>query len=353
MKKLSQVLLIFLVVFTLAACTDTEVADPGADESISYEGNLAITHGDETIEIAYNDIYAMDAETIDMVGISSSGEELNYNFTGVKLNEVLADYDLSQVDFSFIRLEAGDGYAIDVPSEIAANKDIWLAYKRDGEVIEEKAMPLRSAIEGERSMYYVSNLTNIVLMDSANADSSSDLDKIVFLDTAANLLTLEDYTYYESVDKAIKASELLETYSDSSAESIEFVATDDFEKTEMMDVINQGYIKMTGENSPLFLAPDLPKGMHTKYILSMNAQDVLFVSLESALDYFETSQVGEYSGVLIEDILSLVELQADAYMLEAADGYSVEVPHDDLVQGIIQKDEDIFRVRVPEEMPKN
>ncbi len=353
MKKLSQVLLILLVVFSLAACTETESADPSPSGSISYEGNLVITNGDETIEVAYNDLYQMEAETLDMIGISSSGEETNYNFTGVKLNDVLADYDLTQEGFAFIRLEAGDGYAIDVPSEIAANKDIWLAYKSDGEVLEEKKMPLRSAIEGERSMYYVSNLTNIYLMESSSSDSSTGLEKIVFLDTAANVLTLEDYTYYESVDRALKASELLEAYSDSSAESVEFMATDDFEKTEMLDVISQGYIKMTGENSPLFLAPDLPKGMHTKYILTMDAKDVVFVSLESAFEYFESSQVGEYTGVAIKDILSLVELEAEAYTLEAADGYSVEVPHDDIIQGIIQKDEDIFRVRVPEELPKN
>ncbi|MFP4457750.1 MAG: molybdopterin-dependent oxidoreductase [Clostridia bacterium] len=348
MKNLSKIIILLIVVFSLAACSESEVLEP----EISYEGSLMITHNEEIIEVPFNDIYSMESQTVDMVGISSSGEEENYNFTGVKLNDILADYDMSQSDFSFIRLQADDGYAIDVPKEILESKDILLSYKQDGEVLEERKMPLRSAIEGERSMYYVSNLTNIELIDS-NIESGSNLETIVFLDTAATILNLEDYTYYESVDKAVKATSLLDMFSDSDVESVEFTAVDDFEKTEMMDVVNQGYIKMTGENNPLFLAPDLPKGMHTKDILTMNAGDVIFVSLESSLEYFDNIEVNGYQGVSLEEILSLTGLNAESYIMEASDGYTLEIPHNDLVQGIISKDEDIYRVRVPEQLPKN
>lgn len=346
MKKISKVILLLIVVFSLAACSETEVLEP----EISYEGNLAIAHNDQVIEIPYNDIYSMEAETVDMIGISSSGEEENYNFTGVKLNDVLADYDMSQNDFSFIRLEAGDGYAIDVPNKILEERDILLSYKQNGEVLEERKMPLRSAIEGERSMYYVSNLTNIELVDSS-VESESNLESIVFLETAANLLDLKEYTYYESVDSAFEVVNLLEIFSDADVESIEFIAVDDFNKTEMMDVVNQGYLKMTGEDSPLFLVPDLPKGMHTKNILTMNAGDAIFMSLESGLEHFENVELNEHSGILAKDILSFVELESESYIVEAIDGYTVEIPHNDLIQGIISKDEDMYRVRFPEELP--
>lgn len=347
MKKISRVLLLLLVVFSLAACKTTV-----PETEISYDGNLTILYGDETIEVAYNDIYEMESQTKDMIGISSSGEEVDYNFTGVLLNDVLASYELEQGNYAFIRLESDDGYAIDVPQEITASKDILLAYKENGEILEDKKMPLRSAIEGERSMFFVANLSKITLMDSAD-EGETALEKIIFLDTAATTMELEDYTYYESVDKAYKAEDLLAKYSKSDVESVKFVAVDDFEKTEMLDVLNQGYIKITGDNSPLFLSPDLPKGMHTKHILTMDVGDVMFVSLEKALEYFEETQVGEYKGVSLKDILSLTGAQASSYAMESVDGFQVEITHEELVQGIITQDDDMLRVRVPESLPKS
>jgi hypothetical protein len=349
MKKLKglAILLTFLLVF--AACSTTEVEQPN---ELSYEGSLKIAGLDSDIEVSYNDIYSMESITEEFLGISSSGEESKNTYTGVKLNDVLALYGAGQSDFSFIRLTASDGYAIDVPHEIISQKDIVLAYEINGEVMEERSLPLRAVIDGERSMYYVSKLAEITLV-SGNLDVSSEFEKIVILEVAANTLTLEDYTYYESVDKAIRGSELLEKFSNQETESVHFMAYDDFEKTEMLNVINQGYIKMTGENSPLFLAPELPKGMHTKNILTMDSGDVVFLSMHSAHEYFEESQIGEFVGISFENILRLLNISSEMYTLEAADGFQVDIPQSDLVQTIISESNGSFRVRAPEGMPNN
>lgn len=128
-KILASLLLIFMAL-TLFGC-GTDNTDSGND--LSYDGDLLITGLDEEISIPFNDIYAMDTVTETLSSITSDGETIETEVTGVKLNAILADYSYSEEDFSVIRLIAGDGYAIDVPQEMLQNTDMILAYEIFGE----------------------------------------------------------------------------------------------------------------------------------------------------------------------------------------------------------------------------
>ncbi|WP_461204699.1 molybdopterin-dependent oxidoreductase [Clostridium sp. DL1XJH146] len=361
MKKLKMrvvaMLVVALSIFMLTGCgsTSNNASNGDASGSYTYEGSLKLTGLDEDFEVAYNDIYAMETVTEHMKNLTSAGETQETDVTGVKLDDILASKEISQKDFSTIRLIAGDGYSIDVPMDIISEKDIVLAFEFDGEGLDEKTQPIRAAINDVRTMYWTSNLVeiNFVKGDGASVENSEGPSKIVFLETATKGLTEEDYTYYDSDDKAIKVDDLFKEYIPDATSDVNFVAADGFEKSEKIDVLLQGYIKTTGENVPLFLSPDLPKGMQVKDILVLTCDDTSFVSAAKSLEKFTARDARKKTGVALDELVEAAGLNGGSYTITASDGYSTEVTSEDLLKGIIYEEEGQYSVKFTEDMPKS
>lgn len=359
-KILASLLLIFMAL-TLFGC-GTDNTDSG--NGLSYDGDLLITGLDEEISIPFNDIYAMDTVTETLSSITSDGETIETEVTGVKLNAILADYSYSEEDFSVIRLIAGDGYAIDVPQEMLQNTDMILAYEIFGEKIGDKKMPLKSAIGDVRSMYWVNNLVeiqmnpkdaNIVNEDSATESENTEAaSKVVILETANRDLEKHDYTYYESVDESVKVTDLFTGFVANTAEDVYFVATDEFEKSETLEILNQGYIKTTGENAPLFISPDLPKGMQVKNILTLSCGDTTIISAASAINTLTSKTIIEQEGAALDEVIAASGLVGDYYVFTAADGYSVEVTKASLNEGILyEREPGVYQVKFSDVLDKS
>jgi len=338
-------LILVLLMLSMVGCSNQETAD------LSYDGNLKLVLPDQTVEIAYNDIYAMTSVTETLKSVTSSGEEITTEVVGISLSQLLESYNIGLKDLQGVRGIAGDGYAIDVPGEILTDKDIYLIWSEDGEFYDEKKMPLRMAIHDERAMYWVSNLMEVhCLINQATAEETSVASQIVFLEAASKSLDMIDITYYEAVDKGVSVPDLFTLINPSN--SIKFIATDNFEKTETLETLNQGFIKMTGEKAPLFMSPDLPKGMHVKYILQMQTGDTAFVSESNALDVYTSMTVDSDQGISLIELIDQAGLKADTYTFTSTDGYSVEVAGRDVKKGILVKDGDMYKVKF-DGLPKN
>lgn len=316
-----------------------------SDESgYSYDGELLLTGLESDFTVTYNDIFAMAPVTSLVHHISSSGEESEDEVTGVLLDTVLEEFGLTQRDFSAIRMIAGDGYEVTVPAEVIAEHDIILAYEFNGEPLEEKKMPLRIAIDGVRSMYFVSNLVEISFSDEAASEET--VNDVLLLETAVAGLTSENYMYYDNNDQAVKVSDLLTTYGVKTDEDVFFEAADGYEKAESMSVFENGFIKITGEDAPMFLSPDIPKGMYVKYIMSLTAGSTTFTSVESAMTALGEITIDGQVGVSLEALLNKMGLKASAYNLVAADGYSVEIDGASVKDGLLYVDEERMTVSV-------
>lgn len=314
--------------------TETTAETETDASGLSYDGSLKITGVDGDFEVAFNDIFnTYEAVTESVHSISSSGEEFDDEVTGVLLNTILAEHGASQADFTTIRLIAGDGYEVTVPAEIVAEKDIILAYDFNGEGLEEKKQPLRAAIDDVRSMYFVSNLMEISFSNEAVAESAPVRD-IVFLETAVLALEAEEYVYYENTDMAVTVADLLELVGCESEADVAFMAADGYEKTETMDIFKDGYIKFTGEDAPMFLDPEIQKGMYIKYIMKADAGDKTFVSVLSAMSSVGQTKVNGKVGVAMVDFFDLLGIDADAYVVTAIDGYEMEIGKDNLADGV-------------------
>ncbi len=324
---------------------DADTKDKDTDSMSSEEASILIKGLGTSVEVKLSDIVKLTSVTRQVKSLSSDGEEANDEVQGFLLTEVLSSIGQSMDGVKTIRFTAGDGYAITVPSDIVESKEILLANVWNGQDLIQREQPLRVAIDDVRSMYFVSNLVEIELKDgdeTGDDESGSDMEvtnELILMETAITTLPSEEYLYYDSPDQAVKVADLIEAFDLPLVDEVAFVASDGYAKTEEFEVVQDCYIKFTGDEAPLFTSHDLPYGMIIKYVMTMGFDHKVLVSLDSALDTMEVSEIGGFSGVNAFDLIKSGGLETDYYLLVASDGYSIQVSKATLSSGVAYIDD--------------
>ncbi|MBN2286592.1 MAG: hypothetical protein JXQ26_09680 [Tissierellales bacterium] len=354
MRKKSKALIVLTVLMlVLTACSSPAqpTTVPSSNETTS--SNSALTDyfltltgvASEDQMISAEEIMTLENKTVHMTAITSSGETIEGDVTGVGLDTILSKYGTSQSDYESIRIFAQDGYSIMVPKEIIGVKEILISYAFNGEPLDQKHQPLRAAIAEERSMYWVGQLAGFeFIKDSSVNGTEPEIEavlpsKLVFMDAAFKSLTASDYPYKESIDQAVSAGDFLDQFGgEKPSADLFFYAVDDFTKSEKTDIFKTGFLKFTGENAPMFTGEELPQGMSVKNILWLQYSNTVFFSNESAFNKFENDLVTilDYESVpllKVEEIIGLPE--GEQYLLTATDGYTKEIDRETFLKGAI------------------
>jgi hypothetical protein len=337
-KKILTGFLVFCLVAAagLPACSKSFTEDSGESAGQSL---TIVWVGEETV-IDVSSIMEMDAVEKEVSTINSDNEESTRKVKGILLEDVLKSYlDISMDEIYSMRFSAGDGYGIEVPPEVLRNAEIILAYEIDGGPLEDDVKPFRSVIPEERSMYWVKNLVNIELFQNRG---EKEINAIVFIDTLVKTLSQQDYDYYGNMDKAVLAEDLLMEFREGdSQDHIIMISSDGLEKNELTEIFREGFIKITGENAPAFVDPEIPKGIWVKDILMILYGHTAYASAARALKVFEETMQGEKSGITVQDLVNETGLSTSAgYILRALDGYTVELTADELRGGLLYFDEE-------------
>lgn len=201
-------------------------------------------------------------------------------------------------------------------------------------------------------MYWVKNLIKIEIIENR---AETELNKIVFLDTAASSIAQQDFDYYGVKDKAVRTEDLLAKFSrDTLGGTIYIEASDGLKKVEELDTFEKAFIKVGGEDAPAFLAEDLPKGMWVKNILKFSYGSTVYFSMDEALATFENKQIDDLKEVAIIDIIKEVGLpEAQSYLFTALDGYSTEIKSSEIEKGLIYLNEKGELETYFKDLPKN
>lgn len=355
MKKRVFVLLIAAIFLLVGCSTPTVSSDVGSSEEVTdnLEESVVINGLDaKEILLSLQEIKEIESISKEVTAVSSSGEEKTFEVTGALLDEILQRYGYSQRDLMRVRFVGGDGYSIEVPKNIIDTRDILLAYEMNGGPLEPKNQPLRVIIPEERAMYWVGNLTTIEVLEGIE---KSEINKVLILETLSKKLDTVDYDYYDNVDQAIKTRDLLQHEEvESPSETVYIKAADGLEKNETLSIFQEAYIKITGAEAPVFLAPDMPKGMQVKDILYFVNGTTGWLSYEKAKECYEISNLGDKEGISIVALLkNLNFMEGESYIFKAFDEYMVEINNNDLSKGILYQDEE-GRINVYfDGLPKN
>lgn len=358
-RILQFIALLLALVLIAASCSipaagPTENGSEAGEQPAGQEGEKIVISGLEStdIEVMVTEIKDLESVTIDATSVSSSGEENQFTVTGPLFDDLLKKYGKSQGGLVGIRLVAGDGYSIEVPADVLQSRDLILAHTIDGQPLDEKTRPIRVIIPDERAMYWIRNLVKIEVLEGT---LKAEVGRIFILETLISQTAAEDYTYYESTDRAVKVDELLALLDiDVLLDTASFIASDGFEKNEQLDVFSKGYMKFTGEDAPIFLSPDLPKGMYIKNIYLCTMGEAVLASQQMALEVLGAEEMEGKQGVNLGQLISEAGLSgADMYLLSAADGYTVEITKEDMEKGIMYTNDDGQIVTFFEGLPKN
>jgi hypothetical protein len=267
-KRRISLIVFLLVIISLTACTSevkTQSTIEAAPVTITGEG-INISINSENIK-TYPEV------TRTTSSISSSGEVENHSCKGVLLNDIINDKNVSQSDYKSIRAIASDSYEIDIPRDILTNREIVIAYEMDGKPLKGE---LRTVVPEERAMYWVKNLSKLQLV--SNAEIKNELSEMIFMEGICKKVPTESIDYYGNEDKAVQISELLKLLKINSDSDVSFTATENFKSVKKWQIFNSGKLKITGEDSPLFIVPELPVGMRVKTVSSITFDKYIIIS---------------------------------------------------------------------------
>lgn len=274
---------------------------------------------------------SVDADT---VSVNASGESTPTVCTGVLLETILAECGVSQKDYGSIIITASDGYAIEMPADVLQKRDIIIAYKVNGE-----SCDLRSVVPDERAMYWVKFIEKIELM---NRTVEVPVKQVFMLETLLEDLEKTDYKYKESMDTAVSMADLLEAVGEKN-DFIDLAGTDGWSKAEKWELAQAQYLKITGEEAPMFVGPDLPEGMRLKKTLSIQSGENCVIGVEMAM---EKQAIATGKGIKLSDLLKESGIgDAASYVLTAKDGYTATIKAADMAKGMVTVEDGIIVAR--------
>ena len=334
------------------------VIDNNSSNSISTVSNDKITliwDSDTKFEISVDEIKDL-SYVVKEIKRTNDDEEIidQYPIKGVTLKDLLLNFDKKIEDLDYIRLTAGDGYSLEVPNHIVHNKDLILAYEIDNMPLKENTKPIRVFIPEEEAMYWVRNLVEIsmvALKSNISSQNNNTADKIIFFESLIKNFNAVEYDG-NSDQKAIKTSDLFNDIELS--ESIYLLAVDGFEKNEEFKTFIEQYILTEGVNTPAYRGPDLPRGMHVRDLVWVFSNKTGIFSVNRGLEIFDAHKINDDSGINLLELTKRFNMKtSETYLLEASDGYSVQVTHEDLEKGIvyIRRNGEVYSLF--EDLPKN
>lgn len=310
----------------------TDVKEASESQAVTITG----LSGNEIV-LSGAELKSMESVERKAISINSKGEKSETTAKGVLLSSILKKYNTSIDQYNSMVASSSDGYSIEIPSDILHKRDIVIAYEINGDPVD-----LRIVVPDERAMYWVKFLSKLELLSEMK---SSETAYAVILETAVKQLKPESYKYYDSQDKAVSIDSIIKKYITDTPDFVQLVAGD-LNKNEKYSVFSRQYIKISGEESPLFIGPDLPEGMRVKNMIYAKVDTQALFSVRAAKDKLKEKSINGVSEISLASALKLMGFKnADSYKFTGIDGYSVNVEAKDIDKGILYLDGDTAAVK--------
>jgi DMSO/TMAO reductase YedYZ molybdopterin-dependent catalytic subunit len=135
--------------------SDSEFAQTIPEYRILFTGLL-----DEDLEITFSNIldrYGRSIKTFDAKGVRSDGEEVEIEFTGIRLGDIFDDLSI-KAEAKYVIAYATDLYAADYDIEKIKREDAYLVWKKEGQYLNPTADGvLKIVVDGGPTYKWVKN----------------------------------------------------------------------------------------------------------------------------------------------------------------------------------------------------
>ena len=312
LKKITYLFIVLIIpVFILAGCADKEVISSKSTGNPEYENQKIMINGDieESKEITVAEMRQFPQKEMQGSFQRASGEMETFTAAGPAFNDVMDYLEIDLADFKGIGFVGKDSYYCLVTPDIINNREMLLALAIDGNLeLAENMRPARLCVKDEFGPYWVRMVDQITLYKEI---PQKEISSVWIFDNLAAGIEPYPYEYYGSKDNAIELAQIFSRldYVNSKA-FFTIKSADGFVKNEAISsVINNYYIKVSGNDAPMNIAPNIKLGMNVKHIawISTNADAAVFP--EEMLKLIGRKKLDNTEGLGLKELLEEVQVQ--------------------------------------------
>lgn len=334
---MKKILFLISLVFLLLTTSFLQPAEAGPCGRVEWVFEIILPNGEK---LSLTPVFL---KSLEQKEITVQVEDQKRHYQGVLLQTILESKGYSQEGLEGLRFIAGDGYVVQIPPEIFQNREILLALFRDnGQRLADNEQPIRIIIPGEEMMYWVRNCIR------------AELEGFLF-EKQVNTVYLFSalVSKMELFDPQIQLSSIVEELQ-SASDFILLTAVDAHTKTERLSDIADTYIDTEDPEAPTFSGENLHSGRQVKHLSSIQLDKEKIVFWSNWVNNLPQLEINGEQGTALDKFVEKAGLGwSNGLIIEAIDGFSIEISPEDTRQGIIrQLDDGSFRVHFSH-LPRN
>ncbi|MEN6347879.1 MAG: molybdopterin-dependent oxidoreductase [Syntrophomonas sp.] len=341
-NELTLVLLILLFSFGLlvAGCSGKQAISSKSSGNPEYEEQKITIEGEieGNKEITVASMRQLPQREVQANFQRTTGLTEEFEAAGPSLNDVLSRAGIDSQKFEGIGLVGRDGYYCLVTPEIIKKDNLILALSIDGQSeLPADLRPARLCAQGEFGPYWVRMVEKIVLYRQI---PRKEITSVWVFNNLAEGIEPYPYEYYGSKDDAIELAQIFSRFDSVNSKAFfTMKSSDGFVKNEAINMVSKGYyIKVSGQDAPMNMAPNIKLGMNVKHIawFSTNADAAVFP--EEMAELIGEQEINGIKGVGLEGMLDEVQLRGieeKQFEIVGVNGESVKLNGQDLSKGLV------------------
>jgi Na+-translocating ferredoxin:NAD+ oxidoreductase RnfG subunit len=301
------------------------------------ENSFAVHAGDKSLRINKDELLKYPVEKVDTVLMKTTGTKQDITVEGPLLDNVLAKHGIKLSNYRGIGITGRDGYYALISKDIMDQRQIILGSRFNGKEIIEEEKPIRVVVPGEMGVYWVKMVSSIDLYEDI---PEKNIKSVKIFDALARDIEPYLYEYYGNKDEAIEVGRVLAKLKNVNPKGFfTMVSSDGLIKNETINMVRQRYyIKVTGKNAPMNIAPHFKLGMNVKNIAFVNTTEDAIIFPQEMTKLTGTVKIGEKTGLPLDKVCAQVGVENRSqkqYEIRGINGQKLDIPGQDLAQCIL------------------
>lgn len=200
---------------------------------------------------------------LDALCLSKTGKPYTVPIAGYSLTRRMLREGAPQTELAGITFTSADGFAVTLPEEILANREVFVVLRRKGKALELPAI----AVPGERAVYWTKD---VVEMRCRRKSQAARPWRVTVFQAVLPTLTPQRLRYKKAEVTAYALREVCEKLMLAlPCGDVQLVGWDGYGKSELAETALAGAVTLEGDSAPLYFGETLARGMRVKGLMAL------------------------------------------------------------------------------------